>query len=79
LNRKEQLTVIAATHDVNLASQYCDRIVLLNKGSIHALGTPWEVITEDIVGEVYETDVFVDANPQTGVPRMTMRVSYPSD
>lgn len=79
LNRDERLTVIVVTHDLNRASQYCDRILLLKGGCVHAVGTPREVITETIVGDVYETGVIVDANPQTGVPRVTPRVSPPAD
>ena len=72
LNREQGLTVISVTHDINLASLYCDRIVLLNKGNIHYMGTPDEVITESNIKEVYETDVLVDKNPQTGLPRVTL-------
>ncbi|KAF0120189.1 MAG: iron complex transport system ATP-binding protein, partial [bacterium] len=46
LNQKEGLTVMAVTHDVNLASIFCDRIMLLSKGAVHCMGTPEEVITE---------------------------------
>lgn len=79
LNRKEGLTVIAVTHDINLASLFCDRIMLLKKGCIHSIGTPDEVITESNIKEVYETDVFVDCNPQTGLPRVTLMASSLSD
>ncbi len=78
LNRDEKLTVVVVTHDLNRASQYCDRILLLKGGRIHAVGTPREVLTETIVGDVYETGVIVDENPQTGLPRVTPRVSHPS-
>lgn len=79
LNRKEGMTVISVTHDINLASLYCDRVILLNAGNIHCMGTPDEVITEPNIKEVYETDVSVDRNPQTGLPRVTLMSSNPSD
>ena len=72
LNKKQGLTVISVTHDINLASLYCDRIILLNAGNIQCMGTPDEVITESNIKEVYETDVLVDRNPQTGLPRVTL-------
>ena len=72
LNKKEGLTVISVTHDINLASLYCDRVILLNAGNIHCMGTPDEVITEFNIKEVYETDVLVDENPLTGQPRVTL-------
>ena len=79
LNKNQGLTVISVTHDINLASLYCDRIILLNAGNIHCMGTPDEVITESNIKEVYETDVLVDRNPQTGLPRVTLMASSPSD
>ncbi len=79
LNRKEGMTVISVTHDINLASLYCDRMILLNAGNIHCTGTPDEVITESNIKEVYETDVSVDRNPRTGLPRVTLMSSNPSD
>lgn len=72
LNRGKGLTVLAATHDINLAAAYCDRIMLLKNGRIHSLGVPGEVITETNIREVYETDVLVDANPLNGLPRITL-------
>jgi iron complex transport system ATP-binding protein len=49
----EKLAVLAAIHDLNLASQYCDRLVLLRQGRIYAEGTPGEVITTDNLRAVY--------------------------
>jgi len=72
LNKEKELTVIAVTHDINLASLFCDRVMLLNKGIIHCIGTPGEVITKTNIKEVYETDVLVDENPVTGQPRVTL-------
>ncbi|MDO9528407.1 MAG: ABC transporter ATP-binding protein, partial [Syntrophales bacterium] len=67
---------VSVTHDINLASLYCDRMILLNAGNIHCMGTPDEVITESNIKEVYETDVSVDRNPQTGLPRVTLLSSH---
>jgi len=75
LNGGKGLTVLAVTHDINLASAYCDRIMLLKNGRIHSLGVPGEVITEANIKEVYETDVLVDANPLNGLPRVTLVAS----
>ncbi len=72
LNRERGLTVLAVTHDINLAAAYCGRVMLLKGGRIHTLGVPGEVITETNIREVYETDVLVDANPVNGLPRITL-------
>jgi iron complex transport system ATP-binding protein len=66
-------------HDINLASLYCDRIILLRDGHIHCMGSPEEVIAESHIREVYETNVTVDRNPVTGQPRVTLLSSHPSE
>jgi iron complex transport system ATP-binding protein len=79
LNRNQALTVVAVTHDINLASLYCDRIVLLREGHVHCKGSPQEVISESNIRAVYETNVSVDVNPVTGRPRVTLLSSHPPE
>jgi len=79
LNKEEGLTVITVTHDINLASLFCDRVLLLRDGIIHGIGTPEEVITEPNIKEVYEANVMGDRNPVTGLPRVTLLASHPAD
>ena len=79
LNKNQTLTVIGVTHDINLASLYCDRIILLRDGHIHCMGSPEEAIAESHIKEVYETNVAVDRNPVTGQPRVTLLSSHPSE
>ncbi|MEE9417914.1 MAG: ABC transporter ATP-binding protein [Desulfatiglandaceae bacterium] len=68
LNRELGLTVLMVLHDLNLASEYCSRLLLLNNGSIHKLGTPEEVLTYRTIEEVYKTVVLVKKNPLSGKP-----------
>jgi iron complex transport system ATP-binding protein len=68
LNRQHNLTVIIVLHDLNLASEYCDRVVLMDSGKIHKTGTPEEVITYNDIEEVYHTVVVVEKNPLSGKP-----------
>jgi len=68
LNQELGLTVVMVLHDLNLASEYSSRLLLLNKGSIHKIGTPEEVVTYRTIEDVYETVVFVDKNPLSGKP-----------
>lgn len=62
------LTVIAALHDLNLASQYCDRIVLLNGGKISVQGTPSHVLTAENIKRAYGAEVCVYPHPINGLP-----------
>lgn len=79
LNEEQGLTVIAVTHDINLASLYCKRIALLKEGKIQAIGRPEEVVTEEQIHAVYHTPVIVDRHPMTGRPRVTPKREEPSD
>jgi len=79
MNREKGLTVIVVTHDINTASLYCDRLLLLNRGNIHAEGRPEEVITEANIREVYETRVSIDCNPENGLPRISLLPQSLSD
>lgn len=63
LNKEFKLTVIMVMHDLNLASEYCQRLVLINEGRVHSIGTPEEVLKYQIIEEVYKTIVVVEKNP----------------
>jgi len=69
-NRKQAAAVVV-THDVNLAAEFADRIILLLKGRSLASGTPREVVTPELLRELFSIEVLVDANPVTGAPRIT--------
>jgi iron complex transport system ATP-binding protein len=45
--------IVAVFHDLNLAAQYCDRIVILKEGSVRGQGSPEEILTEELVEEIY--------------------------
>ncbi|GIV17058.1 MAG: ABC transporter [Armatimonadota bacterium] len=73
LNREEGLTVLAALHDINLASEFCDRLIVLRQGQIVADGTPSEVITPVLLARVFGLDAWVRVNPATGRPHVLPR------
>jgi len=66
LNRSRGLTVIAVLHDLNLAAQFSQEIILLNKGKIMAYGPPEQVLTARNIRESYNIDVVVASNAITG-------------
>jgi len=72
LNKERGLTVIAAMHDLNLASLYFDRLVLLKEGRVSADGTPHQVLTEARIREVFSASVGVEPHPRTGVPHIVV-------
>ena len=70
LNLERGLTVIAAMHDLNLASLYFDRLILLEGGRILADGTPKEVLTEAKIAEAFSASVRVGPHSVTGDPHV---------
>lgn len=68
LNREQKLTIIMVLHDLNMAGEYCDRLILLNQGQIHSSGVPAEVLTYQNIETVYQTVVVVKENPMSGKP-----------
>lgn len=53
------IEVIAAIHDLNIAAMYCDKIYVLKNGEIVAYGTPKDVLTKELIKEVYDVDAKV--------------------
>ncbi|NQT07249.1 MAG: ABC transporter ATP-binding protein [Candidatus Omnitrophica bacterium] len=68
LNKELGLTVIMVLHDLNLASEYCHRLILLNGGRIQKEGKPEEVMDYRIIEDVYKTVVVVKKNPISSRP-----------
>jgi len=66
--KKYLLSILVVLHDLNLASQYCDKIVLLDKGNVCISGTPSEVLNYQILEKVYQTSVLVYPHPLSGKP-----------
>lgn len=60
--------VVAVIHDLNLAAQYADRILILNRGKLVADGTPWQTLTQQTIMDVYDFAVDVIRHPQNGHP-----------
>lgn len=70
LVRHSGLTVLAALHDLNLAATFCDRLVVLHHGEVVASGTPEEVLTPELLADVYRVDAEVTTHPRTGRPHL---------
>ncbi|AWB65210.1 ABC transporter ATP-binding protein [Saccharobesus litoralis] len=64
-------TLLLAIHDLNLAAQYCDRLILLNQGQVVADDTPNNVLTAKRLKQVFRLDCIVDQNPHLACPRVT--------
>lgn len=72
-----KITVIGVLHDLNLASYFCDRIVLMEKGQILSVGTPSEVLTPERVYDVFSVRMIVSPHPVTGKPYLIPEYGIP--
>ncbi len=63
LCQKQNKTIVVITHDINLAAQYCRRIVLMHNGRIVRDGPPEKTLLFPVIEKVYGVKVYIDINP----------------
>ena len=68
LNRDRGRTVVMVLHDLNQACRYADHVVMLRSGVVFAQGEPTEVMTEDLVQQVFDLECRIVADPVAGTP-----------
>ncbi len=68
LCQENKLAVLIALHDLNLAAQYCDRLVMLKAGRFFAEGTPQQVMTAENIRAVYGMASHVYPHPENALP-----------
>jgi iron complex transport system ATP-binding protein len=68
LNRTRGTTIVMVLHDLNLAARYADHLVAVRGGRLHAAGAPEEVLTAEVVDEVFGMRSQVMADPVSGKP-----------
>ena len=71
--RDRGLAVLMVLHDLNLAAQYCDRLLLLKEGELVVEGKPSEVIRADLIQRVYGIEPVIIRHPESGVPQVLLR------
>ena len=70
LVRETGVTTLIALHDLNLAAATCDRIYVLDEGRVVASGSPAEVLTPELVAEVFGVHAHVVTHPDSGAPQL---------
>jgi iron complex transport system ATP-binding protein len=68
LNRTRGTTVVIVLHDLNLAARYADHLVAMRQGTVVASGAPTEVVTEQLVSDVFGMECRVVPDPVSGTP-----------
>lgn len=62
---------IIVTHDLNLAAEFADRVLLLKAGRLLASGRPAEVMTVEILRQLFDVPLLIDRHPRSGNPRIS--------
>jgi iron complex transport system ATP-binding protein len=81
LNKEHNTTVIMVSHDLNLAAEFCETLLLLNNGELVSSGSAESVLNEATLRDVYHCDIHVGTNSSTGAttvspsPRLTTGLS----
>lgn len=70
LNKQHDLSVIIVLHELNFASEYCDQLILMNKGRVSIMGTPEQVLNKQTIESVYDTAVTISRNPVSYKPHV---------
>jgi iron complex transport system ATP-binding protein len=70
LNKQYNLSVIIVLHELNFAAEYCDQLVLMDKGSVHKIGSPEQVLNKATLEMIYKTEVLVSKNPVSQKPHI---------
>ncbi|KQP71138.1 iron dicitrate ABC transporter ATP-binding protein [Microbacterium sp. Leaf288] len=68
LNRDRGTTIVMVLHDMNLAARYADHLFALRSGRVVASGAPGEVMTGELIREVFDLDALVVPDPVSGAP-----------
>lgn len=71
LVKRLNIGTLASIHDLNLAAAFCDRLYVIDHGRIVASGTPHQVLTAELLRDVFGVEALIDTHPLSGYPRIT--------
>ncbi|MEK3903525.1 MULTISPECIES: ABC transporter ATP-binding protein [unclassified Paenibacillus] len=64
--KKLDIGILAALHDLTLAAEYCDYLYVMKEGRVAASGVPEDILTKELIGEVFDVECETYRNPVTG-------------
>jgi len=70
LKNKKEMTIIMVSHDINLASEYANSMLILANGKIISIGNPNKILNFKILEKVYGCNILIDKSPLSNVPRI---------
>ncbi|MDW6004940.1 Fe(3+) dicitrate ABC transporter ATP-binding protein FecE [Vibrio mangrovi] len=72
LNRAGK-TLVTVLHDINQACRYCDHLIVMNAGQVVAQGSPDEILTTQLLADVFDLDAEIHRDPVAGTPMCVVR------
>lgn len=75
LTRERNLGAIVVTHEINLASEFGDRVALMKDGRLLACGNPQDALTDSLLSGLFQAQLIVDQHPLSGKPRVSWAVT----
>ena len=72
------ITVISVLHDLNLAAQFCDKLLVLDQGKIAGIGTPEEVLTAAYIRRIFRVEPAIVTHPENGAPQVLLTANRAS-
>jgi iron complex transport system ATP-binding protein len=71
LTRERKMGALFVTHEINLAAEFADRVALIKDGRLFACGRPEEIMTVDLLSQLFELPLLIDKHPVSGKPRIS--------
>ena len=71
LTRERRMGVLFVTHEINLAAEFADRVALIKDGRLLSCGQPEEVMTVELLSQLFELPLLIDRHPYSGKPRIS--------
>lgn len=68
LNKKEGLTILMVLHDINHAARYSDHVFVIKSGKLYKEGSPWEILTQNTLKEVFCVSAIISEDQMSGKP-----------
>lgn len=75
LNKEEKLTILAISHNLNLMAEFCQKLIVLNRGECELIGSCSEVLTPKLLRETFRIQCEVCANPFSQAPTILLNTS----
>jgi iron complex transport system ATP-binding protein len=71
LTLETKLSIVMVLHDLNQAARFSHRLIVMHSGEIYAAGQPCDVMTADMLREVFQVEGIIGSDPHTGTPVFT--------